>query len=68
MDEKKTIQILQMTSKEHNNNNKKKKKKNVFIPASVEVLTTTQKSCRGAGSKAEATEHAKATSAKAITR
>jgi hypothetical protein len=39
MDEKKTIQILQMTSKEHNNNNKKKKKKNVFIPASVEVLT-----------------------------
>jgi hypothetical protein len=38
MDEKKTIQILQMTSKEHNNNNKKKKK-NVFIPASVEVLT-----------------------------
>jgi hypothetical protein len=67
MDEKKTIQILQMTSKEHNNNNKKKKK-NVFIPASVEVLTTTQKSCRGAGSKAEATEHAKAMSAKAITR
>ncbi|XP_062175999.1 germin-like protein subfamily 1 member 11 [Alnus glutinosa] len=38
MDEKKTIQILQMTSKEHNNNNNKKKK-NVFIPASVEVFT-----------------------------
>jgi hypothetical protein len=48
---KKQCQMHQRTSKEHNNNNnKKKKKKNVYIPASVELLTATQKSCRGAGS------------------
>lgn len=44
------MDIHQMTSKEHNNNNKKKKKKNVYIPPSTEVLTATQKSCRGEGS------------------
>jgi hypothetical protein len=56
-----------MTPKEENNNNKKElRKKNLYIPASVEVLTATQKSCRGAGSKAEASwEHAKAMSANA---